>query len=360
MSPPCQPFTRGGKYLDDKDERTKPLLKILEILEDLERNKGKGPKYLFLENVKNFENSNTRKRIVTLLRELNYETKEYLLSPNQIGVPNNRLRYYLTAVKQCTSRKTGKNDPNNDSALNDTMFTEFPTEYLKQGPNGIESTKPKTLKEYLNPEFDPQATMDENTIEQYLVPLEKIMKRKHNNRFDFDIVDMDSNNTTTFTKAYGSKHLIGSGSLLLMSQQPGTLSTHLSSTSQNKAATADPSSEIANSNKTHSMPDHVNRNSCFPDGYDLQSVREILSRGDADQIEDMFVTKKAQLRFFTPNEVAQLMNFPLKSDSFLQTALKFPPQDGNSGISNRQQWQLLGNSVNVKVVSVLLKNMIEQ
>ncbi|KAG9063809.1 tRNA (cytosine-5-)-methyltransferase [Linnemannia hyalina] len=51
MSPPCQPYTRGGKLLDDQDNRAKPLLHLLDQLEKMKT----PPQYLFLENVKNFE-----------------------------------------------------------------------------------------------------------------------------------------------------------------------------------------------------------------------------------------------------------------------------------------------------------------
>ena len=51
LSPPCQPFTRGGKGLDDQDPRSKGLLSLIDKLALLSN----PPKYLFLENVFNFE-----------------------------------------------------------------------------------------------------------------------------------------------------------------------------------------------------------------------------------------------------------------------------------------------------------------
>jgi tRNA (cytosine38-C5)-methyltransferase len=50
-------------------------------------------------------------------------------------------------------------------------------------------------------------------------------------------------------------------------------------------------------------------------------------------------------RFFTPTEIARLHSFPID-----QGAFQFPP-----GITLKQQWKLLGNSLNVNVVQVLLK-----
>lgn len=51
LSPPCQPYTQGGKMKDIDDSRAKPLLHLIKLLSALEN----PPTYLFLENVKNFE-----------------------------------------------------------------------------------------------------------------------------------------------------------------------------------------------------------------------------------------------------------------------------------------------------------------
>lgn len=52
--------------------------------------------------------------------------------------------------------------------------------------------------------------------------------------------------------------------------------------------------------------------------------------------------KKLQLRFFTPTEISRLMNFP--------ETFQFP-----SNITDKQKYMLLGNSVNVRVISELIK-----
>ena len=51
MSPPCQPYTRGGKSLDDKDQRATGLLHLIDVLSKI----SDPPNYIFLENVLNFE-----------------------------------------------------------------------------------------------------------------------------------------------------------------------------------------------------------------------------------------------------------------------------------------------------------------
>lgn len=56
--------------------------------------------------------------------------------------------------------------------------------------------------------------------------------------------------------------------------------------------------------------------------------------------------KQLELRFFTPTEVSRLMSFP--------TYFSFP-----DNLSNVQKYRLLGNSINVKVVSKLIKLLAE-
>eukprot|EP00041_Stephanoeca_diplocostata_P025053 m.647756 g.647756 ORF g.647756 m.647756 type:complete len:381 (+) comp22659_c0_seq6:169-1311(+) len=94
MSPPCQPFTRAGKQMDVNDARTKSFLSILDMLSSMTSK----PKYLLLENVKGFESSVARTTLVTTLEACGYAYQEYLLTPEQLGIPNSRMRYYLIAV----------------------------------------------------------------------------------------------------------------------------------------------------------------------------------------------------------------------------------------------------------------------
>merc|ERR1712048_692275 len=92
MSPPCQPFTRQGKKLDDNDKRTKSFFYLLnEILPKLL------PKSIIIENVKNFEDSRTREKLIEFLEKYGYQFEEFLLSPLDLGVPYQRSRYFLVA-----------------------------------------------------------------------------------------------------------------------------------------------------------------------------------------------------------------------------------------------------------------------
>jgi len=57
----------------------------------------KRPKYFFVENVAPFVGSRAHKLLHARLVEAGYCWKEYVLSPVDIGIPNQRTRYYLMA-----------------------------------------------------------------------------------------------------------------------------------------------------------------------------------------------------------------------------------------------------------------------
>jgi tRNA (cytosine38-C5)-methyltransferase len=93
LSPPCQPYTRGGKCMDDEDPRAAALLHLINVLAGIR----KPPKWIFVENVLNFESSRSRRRLMEVLAERGYQVQEFLISPKDpwVAIPNDRLRYYL-------------------------------------------------------------------------------------------------------------------------------------------------------------------------------------------------------------------------------------------------------------------------
>lgn len=66
-----------------------------------------------------------------------------------------------------------------------------------------------------------------------------------------------------------------------------------------------------------------------------------------DKEKSVELLKSLQLRYFTPTEVSKLMCFPEKEFSFPEK------------ISNKSRYRLLGNSINVLVVSELIKLLFE-
>ena len=93
LSPPCQPHTRLGLKNDCLDKRSDGLMHLIDLLQKMKNN----PKFLLLENVEGFEESRSRELLVQTLKERGYSYLEFILSPNQFKIPNQRDRYYLIA-----------------------------------------------------------------------------------------------------------------------------------------------------------------------------------------------------------------------------------------------------------------------
>lgn len=87
---------RVGLKKDITDERSCALRHIISILPTI----NSSLRYILVENVKGFETSVARDKLVECLSELGFDYQEMLLSPIQIGVPNVRLRYYLIAKRK--------------------------------------------------------------------------------------------------------------------------------------------------------------------------------------------------------------------------------------------------------------------
>lgn len=68
---------------------------------------------------------------------------------------------------------------------------------------------------------------------------------------------------------------------------------------------------------------------------------------EQDSSDYLQLLKELNLRYFTPMEVARLMSFPLE--------FQFPDK-----VTKKQKYRLLGNSINVLVVSELIKLLCEK
>lgn len=268
LSPPCQPYTAGGNMLDESDDRARPLHHLINLLQ----RSTTPPRWIFLENVPNFEKSRSRERLVNALSSRGYRCTEFLTTPidPHVGIPNNRLRYYLAAERI-------QNDP-----LENTLSSIIRDLSSLIGP--APGTEVPTLEDFLLPQ---EAQTDSVFLNNEIL--------EHNQHYRHDIVRSSSRRSATFTKGYGSKHIIGTGSILQ--------TRHLD--------TEQPSPDV-----------------------------EML--------------KQMGLRYFTPGEIALLHGLPLrehsKTDPNLEYTFSFPDK-----ITTIQKYRLLGNSLNVRVVSLLLK-----
>ncbi|XP_037294783.1 tRNA (cytosine(38)-C(5))-methyltransferase isoform X2 [Manduca sexta] len=259
MSPPCQPFTRNGKYLDENDSRTDSFLYLISILDQLET-----IEYILMENVKGFECSTVRNIFMEKLKECGFVYQEFLLCPSTVGVPNSRLRYYCIATKN---------------------------------KNWSYKTKPEIMralpKTYATP-YSLDLIIEKNIEDKYLVP-DKMLRKANL----FDMCYKDSRRSCCVTKAY-SHYVEGTGSMY-----------------------------------TDATPEYLEL--CFKRANSFEVGSE----------EFVNALKELKIRFFTPREVLKLMSFP--------KTYTFPEK-----ISRKQCYRLLGNSVNVKVISELLLILFQQ
>ena len=368
MSPPCQPFTRQGHRRDNVDRRTDSFFHLMQLLTEMHH----PPTYLFVENVQGFELSNTREHFVTILKRLGYEFQEFLVSPVQFGIPNSRLRFYLLAKRSpfalgfseqpCRdvrellrsselsadspgtslhARIPNSQDSNGKTVpdLSQDVFSEpgISLNHEKQvtqvqssvesaavslqgTPSSQEQELSSLRKNYAtSATLQPQAEgigesfisppitettrrvelllsylapLTDAELELYLVPEKTLMKYATG----FDIVQPSSNHSCCFTRAYGN-YAVGTGSIL----------QHAISEDLDKA---------------------------------FQDFLEFQKKGESEKcLQSLQVLK---LRYFSPREVANLMCFPPR--------FAFPPD-----LTLRQRYKVIGNSLNVHVVSVLLQ-----
>ncbi|CAG2176836.1 unnamed protein product [Oppiella nova] len=223
MSPPCQPFTRIRKL----------------------------PKYILVENVKGFETSDARQLLIQTLSSCGYGYQEFLLSPNQLNVPNSRLRYYLIAKrgKQFNFNSNNEEFVAKPPDIDPKNLCSFCTNILFQSKD-----------QNLRPISDYLENLDDIQIQSYLLP-DKILSKYF---MILDIVKSDSLSTNCFTKSY-SHRIEGTGSVLQTS-------------------------------------DH-----------DIQEVCRQLNDCQTDE-QKIVILRSLGLRFFTPKEISNLMSFPTHFD----------------------------------------------
>ncbi|KAF6722139.1 tRNA (cytosine(38)-C(5))-methyltransferase [Oryzias melastigma] len=302
MSPPCQPFTRIGLQGDVSDPRTKSFLHILHLLPRLHRL----PRFILLENVKGFETSTARDRLIDTLTECGYFFQEIMASPTSVGIPNSRLRYFLIAHHSTENLRTDSkvwgvstHPAEDDSASESNAACPRTT-----GPEEKGSRGPVLYKLETEMQLQRKATQDNNpdvrqirdflepdsqvNVEEYLL-LPKTLLRYS---LLLDIVQPTSRRSVCFTKGYG-RYVEGTGSVL---------------------------------------------QSCVDS--EVQSVfTELELLSEEDRLQQLM---SLRLRYFTPREVANLMCFP--------PCFSFPEH-----ISTIQRYRVLGNSLNVQLVAKLVR-----
>jgi tRNA (cytosine38-C5)-methyltransferase len=189
LAPPCQPYSRQGGMLGSADARARPLHHLIDILRQLEHL----PKRILLENVKNFELSDSCAELVAVLRNRGYGSiAGYLVNPLYMGFPNSRLRFFLVAKRE----EGGMEFPiiSNDPQCGD----------CGESPVWLQPVPARPIAGFLCPSH---SETDKLALE---VP-ESILSKK--SAFCFDIVAPKSTQSLCFTRAY-TKFVNGTGSVL--------------------------------------------------------------------------------------------------------------------------------------------------
>ncbi|KAJ9460780.1 cytosine-5-methyltransferase [Diplonema papillatum] len=97
LSPPCQPFTKGGGRNGggDHDPRCNSFAHLTDLL--FSEGVTKKPEYLLVENVPAFGESSMLNQFVANLQKHGYNCVKIIASPTQLGIPYHRPRFYLLA-----------------------------------------------------------------------------------------------------------------------------------------------------------------------------------------------------------------------------------------------------------------------
>ena len=273
MSPPCQPHTRQHEnQLNDLDDiRSTSFLNLCHLLSHMDVKKL--PKLILLENVVGFELSGSFERWRTALEMRGYKTDHFHLTPTQVGLPNDRPRYYCVAVLTSLD----------GHGFMETNDTKSPVNIHQSLPN----IRPLDDVSDLPPISSFLDDSKEDTESLLVSP--KILYS--HSSWCFDIVTPTSQRSSCFTSSYG-RFIKGTGSVLYTGK-------------------------------------------AGKDTLVLQTPSD--RQFQANWKEDLDNLEKT-LRYFSGSEIARIMGFP---DDFT-----FP-----ATISLKQQWKLLGNSLNVKVAA---------
>lgn len=120
------------------------------------------PSYILLENVKGFEESESCALALTRLKEAGYSYQQFLLTPNQFGIPNSRLRYYLLA------RRGGA-----EFAAEQAILTHIPgnPHFKGEGKEEAGERLPRPMSEYLELRAE---EVEDGSFESFMVPPELV------------------------------------------------------------------------------------------------------------------------------------------------------------------------------------------
>lgn len=242
------------------------------------------------------------------LRDRKYKMLHFHLSPTQFGIPNDRPRHYTIAVlpyKESILPIIDQSDMNCIESIFDVhdapiVQNTIPSSFMM---GEVDEITIKPLSQYLDPKNDHQQDL--------FIP-DKLMRS--NSSWCFDIVTSGDCRSACFTSSYG-RFVRGTGSVIY---------TGTSNVDTLKLVS----------------PEERKFDSEWASGIELSG----------------------SVRYFSGYEIARLFGFPVaddvnritephmeKGNHSKQNLFQFPPD-----CTEKQQWKLLGNSINVKVAAKMV------
>ncbi|KAJ3975297.1 S-adenosyl-L-methionine-dependent methyltransferase [Lentinula raphanica] len=331
LSPACQPYTVLNPNAQGiLDPRAKSFLHLIQdVLPKLAVMRAH-PTHLLIENVGGFEGSITRQILLSQLHSLGYTTVEFLLTPLQFGIPNSRLRYYLLA----------KISPYSDSPF--TVQPEITYRYIpSRVQRSITALSTRTVPQ-MNAEMQLADDLNVAEICHYLDEDSLSLSDPHPHAVPdrvlekwgrlFDIVRPSAKRTCCFTRGY-TQLVERAGSIIQMN----------------------------------------------PDLDTGKTFDAFLAAQDAGMPDAISILRPLRLRYFTPSELLRIFHFnsPLHTKAIhlpsmdlssahnamlIESDVDHPQCNSTSGpdfiwpddITNKTKYRLIGNSVNVHVVTELI------
>lgn len=198
LSPACQPYTKlNPNARGASDPRAQSFLHLIDNVLPQLAVQQVHPRYLLVENVAGFQDSETRYHLVSTLKRLGYQIAEFNLTPLQFGIPNSRLRYYLLA-KLSHLKFLGCDD----SRLN--ILDHIPSQHP------VMSVATQCLNHYLD-ELDNESMASFRVSDRVLEKWGRL----------FDIVLPSGTRSCCFTRGY-TQLVERAGSILQMNEQLDT------------------------------------------------------------------------------------------------------------------------------------------
>jgi tRNA (cytosine38-C5)-methyltransferase len=328
MSPPCQPHTRqhDNQQHDLSDPRSFSFLHLCQLLETMKSQSL--PQLIFLENVVGFETSHSFQQWCHVLKKREYCGGHFHLTPTQVGLPNDRPRYYCIAAKQQQQQQhvtplvlSTTDSISDDKNLSRYMSDCSTQEVASTDPNAllskpslpiwkaipelgvVESTSKDLLIQPIASFLDDTSSESCHSVTNNKTPSLQVPTKilQKTSAWCFDIVSPNDRRSACFTHSYG-RYIRGTGSILYEISED----------------------DVHNHGGGAILPKLV-----APEERVFQ----------VDWMKDLDPSK---LRYFSGQELTRLFGF--------SRTFSFPPD-----MTMKQQWKLMGNSLNVQVASRLVE-----